>query len=65
MKVRIAYTIEVGDFYRRAIRRHYGEDGLATRAEVVRWVRSYGTSGDDDLAHDLGQAIERGEEPDR
>lgn len=50
MKVRVAYTADVPDWYRRAIRRFYGKPGLATRAEVVRWLSAYGTSMDDDLA---------------
>jgi len=62
MKVRVAYTVEVSDFHRRAIRHHYGESGLATRAEVVRWYEAYGSSGDDDLNWDLTEAINRGEE---
>ena len=49
MRVRISYTVEVGDDYRRAIRAFYGKDGLATREEVRAWVQRYGDSMDDDL----------------
>ena len=49
MKVRVAYTTEVDDRYRRAIRRFYGKDGLATRAEVKHWLEMYGSSEDDNL----------------
>lgn len=34
MKVRIEYTVDVSDDYRRAINLHYGRPGLATRDEV-------------------------------
>ena len=52
MRVRVAYTVEVTDEFRRAIRRYYGQDGMATRAEVVAWQRQYGDSMDDDLMHE-------------
>ena len=62
MKVRVAYTTEVDDRYRRAIRRFYGKDGLATRAEVKHWLEMYGSSEDDNLMYDEQQAEERGDE---
>jgi hypothetical protein len=62
MRVRIEYTVEVSDDYRRAINLHYGKPGLATRAEVKRWLEAHGSAEDDDLMYDLQQAIERGEE---
>ena len=62
MRVAVNYTTTVDDRYRRAIRRWYGQDGLATRDEVKRWLRVYGTSMDDDLAYQEDQ-VERGERP--
>ncbi len=59
MKVRVTYTITVDDDYRRAIRNHYGEPGLATREQVAAWARAYGSSGDDDLMWDLSQKEKR------
>lgn len=56
MRVRVVQTVEASDDYRRAIRLHYGKDGLATREEVKRWIISYGTSADDDLMYDLQQS---------
>jgi hypothetical protein len=53
MKVRIAYTTEVNDDYRRAINLHYGEPGLASREQVKRWIESYGSSADSDLMWEL------------
>ena len=50
MKVRVVQSVEVGDEYRRAINRFYGNDGLADRDAVRRWIIAYGTSMDDDLA---------------
>lgn len=49
MKVRVSYTVDVSDEYRRAIRKYYGQRGLATRAEVRAWQRAYGDSMDADL----------------
>ena len=50
MKVRVVQSVEVSDDYRRAINRFYGNDGLADREDVRRWIVAYGTSMDDDLA---------------
>lgn len=63
MRVRVEYTVEVNDDYRRAINIFYGRPGLASRAEVKRWIEAYGSSGDDDLMQDLWSARARGEEP--
>lgn len=49
MKIRIAYTVEVSDEYRRAINERYGRPGLATREQVRQWIHQNGTSMDDDL----------------
>lgn len=51
MKVRVEYAVVVNDDIRRAIRMHYGRDGLATREEVKEWYRSFGESMDDDLSY--------------
>lgn len=58
MKVRIAYTIEADEDYRRAINKFYGLDGLAARSQVVKWHRQYGESMDDDLAWSVEDAEE-------
>lgn len=50
LRVRVAYTITASPEYRRAIRRFYGQDGLASRDEVRRWLEAYGSSMDDDLS---------------
>lgn len=49
MRVRVAYTVTVGDDYRRAINAFYGRPGLATREEVRRWLEAFGSSMDGDL----------------
>lgn len=49
MKVRVVQTVEISDEYRRAIRRYYGKDGLASRSEVREWICRFGDSMDDDL----------------
>lgn len=59
MKVRVAYTTDVGDDYRRAIRAFYGLPGLATRAEVRDWLMRYGSSEDDNLMDELKTADEQ------
>lgn len=53
MKVRVCYTTEVNDDYRRAINLYYGKEGLATRAEVKHWLEKYGASEDDNLMYEL------------
>ncbi len=50
MKVRLDYTAECPDWWRKEIRRWYGLSGLATRIECRAWIRKYGESMDDDLA---------------
>ena len=49
MKVRVAYTVDVDDHYRRAINDYYGRPGLASREEVVQWLKNYGDSMDMDM----------------
>ena len=53
MKVRIEYTTEVPDDYRRAINLHWGREGLASREDVKQWYKTYGTSMDDNLMIEL------------
>ena len=55
MKVKISYTVEVDDEFRRAINEHYGRPGLATREEVKRWYEAYGNSMDADLGVTAGE----------
>lgn len=54
--MRVAYTVDVDDDLRRAIRMHYGLDGLASWAEVHSWYELHGSAGDDDLAYSLQEA---------
>lgn len=49
MKVRISYTVEVDDDYRKAISHFYGIHTPATRTEVQEWCRDYGRSIEDDI----------------
>jgi hypothetical protein len=49
MHVRVSYTVDATDELRRAIRQHYGREGLATRAEVQEWYRTHGSAMDQDL----------------
>jgi hypothetical protein len=58
MKVRVAYTVDVGDDYRRAINHYYGRAGLATRSEVRDWLTVHGSANDDDLMSELDAADE-------
>jgi hypothetical protein len=52
MKVRVCYTIEVDDDYRRALRHRTGKDGLATRQELQLHFYLNGRSMDDDLMYE-------------
>lgn len=49
MKVRVEYTVEVDDDYRRAVREFFGRKGLATRQELKEWFWLNGRSLDEDL----------------
>lgn len=55
MRVRVSYTTEVSDEYRRAINLFYGKPGLATRAEVRSWLERHGSAEDDDLMYELSR----------
>ena len=61
MKVRICYTVDAPDWFRREINRFYGKPGLATREDVRSWFQMYGSSMDDDLASQAGWENERAE----
>lgn len=50
MKIKIEYTTDIPDWWRREINRWYGKPGLATRTEIIEWLKAYGTSMDDDLS---------------
>lgn len=63
MKVRISYTVEVSDKFRRAINNHYGKPGMATREDVQQWYATYGDSADDDIMADLERDEEKSESP--
>lgn len=56
MRVRVQYTVDASDEYRRAIRHFYGKTGMATREEVVDWLKDYGSSEDDNIMWSLGLA---------
>jgi len=43
VKVRVSYTVEVTDAWRRAYRASIGHKGLATREEVQGWFEQFGT----------------------
>lgn len=53
MKVKIEYTEEVTDEYRRAINHYHGKPGLASRQEVKDWFWLHGQSMNDDIMFDL------------
>ncbi len=59
MRVKIEYTVDAPDEYRRAINHHYGLNGMASRDDVKLWLRLYGSSCDDDLMHDLAMHSNR------
>lgn len=49
MRVRIEYSLEVTDGFRRAINEYHGEPGLAFREDVKNWFYVHGQSMNDDL----------------
>lgn len=50
MKVRVSYTVEVDDKFRRAIREYYGQDGLASRKDIQAWYEEWGNTMNDELS---------------
>jgi hypothetical protein len=52
VKVRIAFTVDVGPNRRRLIAKHLGQTGLASAADVRTFYRMHGTDGQI-LLHDL------------
>jgi len=65
MKVRVVYTVEVSDEYRRALNLRYGKPGLATRDELKEHLRTHGDTIDEDLMYEYDQAVRNGEEETR
>lgn len=61
IKVKVVQTVTVSTDFRRAINRHYGKPGLATRDEVRDWIISYGDSMNENLSTQEDAARERGE----
>ena len=49
MKVRICYTIEVDDAWRRGVNKYHGDPGLATREDIQDHYIMYGKIADDDI----------------
>lgn len=59
MKVKVSYTVDVDDNFRRAIRAYHGQSGMATRAEVREWFKNHGHTMDDDLEYEYSQEQEK------
>lgn len=49
MKVRVCYTVDVDDDFRRRLRAYFGQEGLATREEIREWYEQRGSQDDDDM----------------
>jgi hypothetical protein len=62
MKVRVAYTVDVDDRIRLAIRSYYGISGMATRAEVVEFYKRNGGTLDNDILSDYDERLRREKE---
>jgi hypothetical protein len=58
MKVRVVFTVEVDDRFRRALRLSHNDTGLASRNEVKQWFRM---NGDDYIL--AGELIDDNLEP--
>ena len=58
MKVRVAFTVEVGDRFRRALRLNHGDTGLASRNEVRSFFMMHG-----DNEHAIADLISENLEP--
>lgn len=50
MRIRVSYVVEVDEWWRRAIRAYYGQEGLATRDEVKSWCETFGDTMNGELS---------------
>ena len=57
MRVRVSYTVDVDDDFRREIRKFYGLSGLATQQDVRDWFRAYGESLNEDIAAGMSETM--------
>lgn len=62
MKVKIEYTEEVSDEYRRALNFRYGKTGLATREDLKQHFQIYGNTIDDDIMQEYNNHLSRRKE---
>lgn len=53
MKVRIEFTVDVPDEYRRVLNAHFERPGLASRQQVKDWYRGMGEDNGDALMGDM------------
>ena len=49
MKVRVCYTIEVNERFRRALNYYHGVDGLASRDLIKRHYEAWGDTMDEEV----------------
>lgn len=59
MKVKVCYTVEVNDRYRRAINAYFGKPGLASREDVQDFLKQNGATLDNDILFEFDAAEER------
>lgn len=56
MKIKIIFEIDDDD--RRAVARHYGEEGLASRETMTTFLECEGTGGLEDVMQDYLQSMD-------
>jgi len=56
MKVRVSFTVEVDECFRRALNHYYGHPGLASREMVRRWYEDNASSVDADMLNEYDHA---------
>jgi hypothetical protein len=61
MKIKISYTVEVNDWFRRAINFRYGVLKPATREQIKNFYYLYGQTLDDNITNEYQTYLEEKE----
>lgn len=59
MRVKVCFTVDVDDEFRRALNSYYGKSGLATREEIRQHYETQSGSIDTDIINEFQEARER------
>jgi len=61
VKVRVTFTVDVDDRFRRALNHYYGREGLASRSDIQKWYESNASSVDADMFQEYDMSEVKGD----